>query len=152
MYYAAPSELEVKNSNTIGVSKKGDGIVYTCSGGASFFSDITKTSGQIAIFLENSSARFVTTSLIQNLDSIWIDFVPNPSLELTVKISTDSITWTDVPTTTTITNGPKHAKLPSVGDYYVRIMYNNKNAYIRQIDYTLIPPPDCPNCFIYKPE
>lgn len=147
-----PAELEVKNTNTTLVSKKGDGIVYTCSGGASLYIDYYKTGSQYAIFLENSSAQFVTTSQIQNLDSIWIDFVPDPSLELTVKISTDSITWTDVPTTTIIANGPKHAKLPSVGNYYVRIIRNNKNAYIRQIDYTIIPPPDCPNCFIYKPE
>lgn len=150
-YEDKPATLTVTNSNQTGTVTR-DKITYTCSGGALFSADYKKTSSKLTIYLETSSAHFVTTTQIQNLDSLWIDYAPYDLLDITVKISTDSSSWSDVSAISKIPKGPKHVKMPSVGDYYVRIMYSDKNVYIRQINYTCLDLSACPNCFIYRPE
>lgn len=153
MYYAKPEAmLELTNSGKTGTSKKEDGIVYTCSGGALFSATYDKTNSEVAIFLENSSARFVTTTQIQNLDSIWIQYAPDANVKMTVQISEDSVRWTNVVLDES-KNSIRKAKLSQPGDYYVRIAYKNTNVYIKEIDYTCLDPlSGCPNCFIYRPE
>ena len=133
-------------TNTIGTT---DFVTYTCSGDARFSADETKTDWKVAIFLEQSGAQ-VTTTQIQNLDSLWISYVPNANKAITVKISTDSVSWEDVEAVHKI-NGAKHVKMPRVGDYYVRIIRSD-NVYITQIDFTCLDLSGCPNCFLYKPE
>jgi hypothetical protein len=155
MFKASPKKLEVENTNQTGTSTQ-DGIVYTCSGGAEFSLDYSKTGSKLAIFLESSGEK-VETSLIQNLDSLRINYyyyplTPNPYRDITVSISTDGSVWKDV-TVEHKSNGLKTVKMPRAGDYYVRIAYKSSyKVYVFQIDYIYIDLSGCPNCFLYKPE
>lgn len=140
-------------SNTIGTTEY---VTYTCSGEANFYYDDTKTKNKIAIFLEKSGDK-VETSLIQNLDSLRINYyyyplTPNPYRDIAVSISTDGSVWKDV-TVEHKSNGLKTVKMPRAGDYYVRIAYKSSyKVYVFQIDYFYIDLSGCPGCFIYKPE
>lgn len=152
MWGSTPQILVLSNSNKTGTVAR-DKITYTCSGGASFFLDELKTNNELAIFLLKSlTTQFVTTTNIQNLDSIWFRYAPQEYVKMTVQISEDSVRWTDVVLDET-KNGIRKGKLSRAGDYYVRIAYLNKNVYIKHIEYYCVDPlSGCPNCFIYKPE
>ena len=150
MYKSSPKKLEVTNYSQTGRAVE-DGIVYTCSDGAVFSSDISKSGGKVAVFLEASGHK-VTTTQIQNLDSIWIQYAPDAYKKMTVQISTDSVSWTDVVLDDS-KNSIRKAKLQSVGSYYVRIVYKSShNVYIKRIEYYCLDLSGCPNCFLYKPE
>ena len=143
--YRIYKTLVTTNSDKIGTT---DFVTYTCSGDAKFSMDGTKTDWNVAIFLDKSGAQ-VTTTQIQNLDSLWICYAPVANKAITVKISTDSVSWEEVEAVHKI-NGAKHVKMPRVGDYYVRIIRSD-DVYIKQIDYICIDLSGCPNCFLYKP-
>ncbi len=151
MFNASPKKLEVENTNQTGIT---DLVTYTCSGGAEFSTDITKSGGKIAIFIENSGEK-VEISQIANLDSLRINYAPakypKTTLDVTVSISTDGDVWKPIPTKH-VNNGLRTVKMPRAGDYYVRIAYSSDKVYIKQIDYIYIDLSGCPNCFLYKPE
>lgn len=138
-----------KTSNTIGET---DFVTYTCSGGAKFYYDATKTSNIFAIFLESAGSQ-VTTTKIENLDSIRIVYMPaDAKKDMVVEISTDSITWTEKETALVFA-GLRTVKMPRANDYYVRIRRKGSNdVYIREMQYIYIDLSECPNCFLYKPE
>ena len=134
-------------TNTIGTI--GD-FEYTCGGGAEFWK--TGDSGnQLAIFL-NGTGKQVETTAIQNLDSICIHYYPDAAKDMSVAISSDNgSSYSDV-TVKIERKGVNTVKLPTVGDYCVRIKYKSSNSvYIWKIEYFYIDLSDCPNCFIYKP-
>lgn len=145
LFSASPKELVVTNENHTGTI--GD-FVYTCSNGAEFKKE-SPTASQLAVYLDKSNAQ-VTTTQITNLDSLHFQFAPTSYLDFYVDISTDGISWTNVPVLQKLA-GVNAVKLPSAGDYYVRIRRAATDVYIKQIKYIYIDLSDCPNCFIYKP-
>ena len=151
MFKKSPQTIEVTNTNQTGTSTE-DGIVYTCSNGAEFMLG-TKTS-ELAIYLESTDAQ-VVTSQIQNLDSIRITFTPawaEAKEMYYVSISENGVSgWIDLPTKY-VNKTTRYAKLPSAGDYHVRIKKKSTNVYILKIEYFYIDLSGCPGCFIYKPE
>ena len=147
MYNAVPRQLSVTNSNHTGTT---DFCTYTCSGGAEFLSNITKTGGLLAIFLETNSYHFVTTSKIQNIDSLRIEYRPDEAKKrMTISISEDSISWTNM-TVKDGVGGVKTIKMPRAGDYFVRFTRKD-DVYITKIKYIYVDLSGCPNCFLYKP-
>ena len=141
-----PAALSVTNSNHTGTI--GD-FVYTCGGGAEFWK--TSDSGnQLAIFL-NGTGKQVETTAIQNLDSICIHYYPDAAKDMKVAISSDGgSSYSDVPVENA--RGVTKVKLPTVGDYCVRMKYKSSyNVYIWKIEYFYIDLSGCPNCFIYTP-
>lgn len=146
MYNASPRTLKVEGS--VGTT---DSVTYTCSGGAKF-SYYGGTPGELAIYLDATSAQ-VTTTRIQNLDHIIVTYLPasdaNPPK---VAISTNGVDgWIDL-TPVRISTTSKEYHMPSVGDYYVRIKRNGANTYIKVLEYCCLDLSGCPNCFLYKPE
>lgn len=117
-----------------------DLVTYTCSGGsAKFYADPSKSSRQIAIFMEGSGAQVVTSPVIDALDSIRISYLPtNVTRSVLVSISTDGSSWTDVEVITPV-NGVKNVKLPAKGPYLVRIKRDNADFYITEIKYITKP-------------
>ena len=137
-------------SNTIGVT---DFVTYTCSSGAKFWYG-AETGNEVAVFLVSDTAQVVTT-LIQNLDSMVIYYSTSTDKKrLSVAISPNGLdSWVDLELKTIKGSEAKSVKLPSAGDYCVRIKRNSDNMYIKQIDYYCVDPlSGCPNCFIYRPE
>ena len=132
-------------TNTIGTTAE---TTYTCSGGAEFWK--TDASGnELAIFL-NASGRQVVTTAIQNLDSLRIYYAPISKQNITVSIREEGGVWTDV-TVVKKENGMSTVKMPSVGNYQIRIQRSD-NVYIKEIRYILyFDLSGCPNCFIYTP-
>ena len=149
MINAKPPTMSLKNSLKTGET---DFVTYTCSSGAKFYYDATKTSNIFAIFLESAGSQ-VTTTKIQNLDSIRIVYMPaDAKKDMVVEISTDSITWTEKETALVFA-GLRTVKMPHANDYYVRIRRKgSNNVYIREMQYIYIDLSECPNCFLYKPE
>ena len=146
MYNASPRTLKVEGS--VGTT---DSVTYTCSGGAKF-SYYGGTPGELAIYLDATSAQ-VTTTRIQNLDHIIVTYLPasdaNPPK---VAISTNGVDgWIDL-TPVRISTTSKEYNVPSVGDYYVRIKRNGADRYIKVLEYCCLDLSGCPNCFLYKPE
>ena len=138
-------------SNTIGTT---DFVTYTCSGGANFDWG-TKTDNKIAIFLEDENEQ-VSTSAIENLDSLEIYYVPAKSpkktVDMTISIKQGEGEWREVETIDK-NNGMRTVKMPRVGDYQVRIVRKESDdAYIKEIHFIYIDLSDCPGCFFYKPE
>lgn len=136
---------------TIGTT---DFVTYTCSGGAKFFLDKTKTDNDIAIFFETSNDQQVVTSQIQNLDSIVVRYVSKSTEKrISVAYSTNGVDgWVELTTQQIDGVIAKGVKMPQVGDYYLRFMRFRDDVYIKQIDYFCLDPlSGCPNCFIYKP-
>ena len=139
-------------TNTIGTT---DFVTYKCSGGAAKFTQYNRSPNPICIFLNNSGA-LVTTSRVENLDSLCIEYYdatvyPNVKVDFKVEISTDSIDFTLL-TVVSNTIGLATVKMPQAGDYYVRISMLSKNFYIPAIEYYCLDLSGCPNCFLYKPE
>ena len=138
--------------NTIGVT---DFVTYTCSSGAKFWYG-TETGNEIAIFLVEESESQVVTTLIQNLDSMVIYYSSSSTQKrLSVAISPNGLdSWGDDLELKPIKGSEaRSVKLPSAGDYCVRIMKNVDKAYIKVIEYYFLDPlSGCPNCFIYRPE
>ena len=148
---ASHSGISFNPTNTVGSA---DEVTYTCSGGAKFWYDSKLTGGEVAIFLDASGEQ-VTTTKIQNLDSMRIEYTPSDKYStMIVSISKDSSVWNDV-TLRDVINGVKEIKMPAVDDYYVRFtrqsIGTSYNIYILTIKYLYIDLSDCPNCFIYKP-
>ena len=147
MYNASPKTLEVKGS--VGTT---DSVTYTCSGGAKF-SYYGGTPGELAIYLDATSAQVVTT-LIKNLTQIIVTYLldsgTNPPK---VAISTNGVDgWINL-SPQPYTPTAKIYAMPSVGDYYVRIKRNGTtNTYIKVLEYCCLDLSGCPNCFLYKPE
>jgi len=138
--------------NTIGVT---DFVTYTCSGTNTKFWYGAETGNEVAVFLVSDDSQVVTT-LIQNLDSMVIYYSSSSTQKrLSVAISPNGLdSWGDDLELKPIKGSEaRSVKLPSAGDYCVRIMKNVDKAYIKQIDYYFLDPlSGCPNCFIYKPE
>lgn len=130
------STLTVSKDNKTGTT---DLVTYTCSGGsAKFYADASKSSSQIAIFMEGSGAQVVTSPVIDALDSIRISYLPAEYKTVLVSISTDGSSWTDVDVINTA-SGVKNVKLPNSGPYQVRIKRDDANFYIREIEYITKP-------------
>ena len=124
--------LSVTNGNKTGTT---DLVTYTCSGGsAQFLADISKSGGNIAIFMEGSGAQVVTSPVIDELDSLRISYLPDLSRTVQVSISTDGSSWTDVDVLSPV-SGVKQVKLPAKGPYQVRIKRYDKDFYITEIKY-----------------
>ena len=69
-----------------------------------------------------------------------------------VAISSDSLSWSNV-SVSHESNGIKTVKLPTKGDYYVRIKRKSSdNVYVWKIEYFYIDSSGCPNCRVYVPE
>ena len=126
------SEIAYSNSNKTGTT---DLVTYTCSGGSAVFSaDLSKSGGNIAIFMEGSGAQVVTSPVIDELDSIRFTYLPASSLTIKVAISTDGSSWTDIEVLNPV-NGVKHVIPPVKGPYMVRIKRYDTNFYITEIEY-----------------
>lgn len=126
-------------------------MTYTCSSGGEFLSDISKTASNLSIFLEKSNAQVVTSPIL-NLDSIRIHYYPSANKDMYVAISSDSLSWSNV-SVSHESNGIKTVKLPTKGDYYVRIKRKSSdNVYVWKIEYFYIDSSGCPNCRVYVPE
>ena len=124
--------LSVTNGNKTGTT---DLVTYTCSGGSAQFSaDLSKSGGNIAIFMEGSGAQVVTSPVIDELDSIRFTYLPASSLTIKVAISTDGSSWTDIEVLNPV-NGVKHVIPPVKGPYMVRIKRYDTNFYITEIEY-----------------
>lgn len=145
-----PATLAFSNSNETGITTF---VTYTCSSGAKFWYG-TETGNDIAIFLVSSESQVVTT-LIQNLDSMVIYYSSSSTQKrLSVAISPNGLdSWVDLEVNQIKGSEAKSVKLPSAGDYCVRIRKNVDNMYIKEIEYHFLDSlSGCPNCFIYRPE
>ncbi|MBQ3717687.1 MAG: hypothetical protein II901_04805 [Paludibacteraceae bacterium] len=134
--------LVVTNSNKTGTT---DFVTYTCSGGtAKFYSDLSLTLGEICIFMTGSGAK-VTTTTINDLDSICIQYQPNAEY-VDIKVSTsddEGSTWV-VRTVVQKDAGISTVKMPSVGNYMIKIEKPSSTPYyIQQINYVTAPPCNC---------
>ena len=140
-------DITVTASNTIGTTSF---CTYTCTNGAEFSADNTKTSGAICIFLDETNAQ-VETTLISGLDSLVIQYYPATEYkEMVVSIKEEGGEWTSA-TVVQKTKGTSVVKLPTAGDYYLRIKRKNAHFYIRELEYHYIDLSGCPNCFLYHP-
>lgn len=143
MFEAVPPTLVMSNELQTGTT---DFCTYTCSGGAyfSYYSSVW------SVCLDKSG-RQVTTTQIHNLDSIRLMYLPaDIKKTLTVKISQDSVSWTDVTVKDDVA-GVKTVKMPTPGDYYVRFIRKN-DVYLKLVKYIYFDLSDCPNCFLYRSE
>ena len=147
MYRSVPAKLTLEDSQKTGVT---DSVTYTCTSGARFSANYEKTGSKLAIFLESAGAQ-VTTTVIENLDSLCIYYAPNAKKEMIVSIKEGEGEWTEVPVVQR-QNGLSTVQMPRAGDYSVRIARGDNNVYIKEIDYFYIDLSECPNCFLYKPE
>ena len=152
MFTAKPEALlDVTDDNHVGTSVE-DSMVYTCSGGAKFFYYGGIPGGELAIYLDATSAQVITTP-IQNLSQIVVTYLPANDLypPIVEVLSATGEEW-NVLSPVKISTTSKAYNVPFVGDYYVRIKRNgSNNAYIKIVEYCRIDLSGCPNCFIYKP-
>ncbi len=138
--------LAVTNSNKTGTIV-GTTMTYTCAASGSstarFFSDLTETLGKKCIQLSGSGAK-VTTTTIEALDSLVVHYCHNNvKKEMRVYISSDNGSNWSQKTVVQEMNGISTVKMPSVGDYMVRIQQLNDDIWIDQIDYHTTPPCNC---------
>lgn len=142
MFSAVPPTLTVTNSNKTGTT---DEVVYTCSG--STYSYFDYFSYVLCIWQKGYGAQ-VTTSTIDNLDSIAILYAPASIIAFDAQISADEgANWTNV-TVEQKTTGVSCIKLPAHGSYQLRIKRKSTDFYIQEMRYYL---KYC-NCFRYVPE
>jgi hypothetical protein len=142
------TELVITNSFT---TAKTDLLTYQCTGtDAKFALDhLYKTSFSIRLPKYGST---VTTTKINELEEFLIGVIPADEKRdnIKVKVSKDSITWSDPLTSDNIqySKGSITVKLPR-NNYYVRIYNTNgaKDTSIKSIYYFQ----DHCNCFIYEP-
>lgn len=132
--------LTFSNSNKTGTT---DFVTYTCSGGKAKFAICTDVSPNVlGIYMQNSGA-IVTTTTIENLDSLSISYLPSEEKKMKVYTSVDDgSSWTEQ-TVVDVTNGMKYVKLPSPGNYMLKITRENSDYYIDQINYVTAPPCNC---------
>lgn len=122
-----------------------DSVTYTYSGGtySRFYTDAL-TSGKICLQLYGSGAQVVTTA-IEALDSLTIFYYyPGDDDHQRMKVYTsdnEGSTWT-IRTAVQESNGVKTFKLPSAGNYMLKIERQD-NIWLEEIDYTLAPPCNC---------
>ena len=127
MTTATPADIVYTNSNKIGTT---DFVTYTCSGGtAKFYS----YSSRICVCMTGSGA-ILTTTAINDLDSIRISYLPTEAKSIKIFISTDNSVWQEM-TVFSPVNGTKTVKFPVKGDYYLKIQRDNADFYIQQIEY-----------------
>lgn len=122
-------------------------MTYTCAASGSstarFSSDLTETLGKICVQLSGSGAK-VTTTTIEALDSLVVHYCHNNAKkDMKVYISSDNGSNWSQQTVEKEMNGISTVKMPSVGDYMVRIQQLNDNIWIDQIDYFTSPPCNC---------
>lgn len=145
--------LVTANSNTVG---KTDFVTYTCHGGsdARFW---TIGVGIYALMLPNKNDS-VVTSRITNLKQVQLRYTDNKSgtpdyiqtpTSMSIRVSEDSVTWTNLTSIATHSAGIATVLLPDPGDYYisVRNLKNGTPIYIRTVEYTI---QRC-NCYQYHP-
>lgn len=142
MFSAVPPTLTVTNSNKTGTT---DEVVYTCSGNSNsqfyYYNDV------LYLWQKGYGAQ-VTTSTIDNLDSIAILYAPASIIAFDAQISADEgANWTNV-TVEQKLGGVSCIKLPAHGSYQLRIKRKSTDFYIQEMRYYL---KYC-NCFRYVPE
>ena len=121
-----------------------DFVTYTYSGGTSrFYADASETGGKICLQVYGNGAKVITTS-IQNIDSLAIHYYypgDNDHQRLRVYTSEDGSSWTEQATVLKI-NGLRTVKLPTAGDYMLKIERWD-DIWLEQIDYVTAPPCNC---------
>ena len=145
--------LVFESGNKVG---KTDFVTYTCRGtkDATFGN---AGGGIVALMLPNNGDS-VVTSRITNLKQVQIGYTDNkngtpdylgitPSMQ--IKVSEDSVAWTNLTSTATHRSGSATVLLPNPGDYYISVKNTNssKQIYIRTFEYTI---QHC-NCYQYHP-
>ena len=123
--------------NTVGTT---DLVTYTCSGGTARFFSNSDSGNKMAVFMTgNNNAKVVITPAISDLDSLRISYRPLEDRTILVAISSDGgSTWTNVSVDTPI-NGVRQVKLPTTGDYCVRIKRSGDDFCITEIKYITAP-------------
>ena len=146
--------MVVTGSNKVG---RTDLVTYTCRGStnAKFWPIGIRT---YALMLP-SNGDSVVTSRITNLKQVQIQYTDNngkqpdylsgitPSMQ--IKVSEDSLVWTNMTSIATHNGGIATVLLPDPGDYYISVKNTNSSMqiYIRTFEYTI---QHC-NCYQYHP-
>ena len=132
-----------------------DLVTYTCYGNAKFGS---AGGGVVALLLPDKNDS-VVTSRITNLKQVKIsytnssgstvDYLSELDRSMQIKVSEDSLVWTNLTAGATHSSGIATVQIPDPGDYYisVRNTKGSKPIYIRTFEYTT---QQC-NCFQYHP-
>ena len=129
-----------------------DLLTYSCTNRAEFgYEPISAAGSREVAILFPSKGAMMTTTAVDSLARVIITYYyvksKNPSIEL--RLSRDSIHWTD-PLTPDVGSSPGYAEYNFVpGRYYVRLTSSNSYAaYIVQMSYSF----GWCNCFLYIPE
>ena len=130
-------------------------VTYTCYGTNAKFGMI---GGKIALQLPDRNDS-VVLSRITNLKRVQLlytdkagsspDYLSGIVPTMQIKVSEDSLTWTDLSSSATHSKGNATISLPDPGDYYISIKNtgSSKPLYIRVMNYKT---QHC-NCYQYQP-
>ena len=145
--------LVFESGNKVG---KTDLVTYTCRGSGATFGNAG--GGIVALMLPNNGDS-VVTSRITNLKQVQIRYTDNKSgtpdylsgivPTMQIKVSEDSLVWTNLTSSATHSAGIATVLLPDPGDYYISVRNtgSSKPIYIRTFEYTI---QRC-NCYQYHP-
>ncbi len=143
--------LVLESANKVG---KTNLVTYTCHDDAVFGSYAI---GASALMLPNKNDS-VVTSRITNLKQVKISYVSDEvstpdylqsTKSMYIKVSQDSVVWTNLTSRATHSAGIATVQLENPGDYYISVknIKNDKPIYIRIFEYTI---QRC-NCYQYHP-
>lgn len=131
-------------------------VTYTCYGTNAKFGMI---GGKIALQLPDRNDS-VVLSRITNLKRVQLlytdkagsspDYLSGIVPTMQIKVSEDSLTWTDLSSSATHSKGNATISLPDPGDYFISIKNTGSSKqpiYIRVMNYTT---QHC-NCYQYQP-
>lgn len=146
--------LVTTNSNKVG---KTAFVTYTCRGGTSA-KFVSIGGGKFALLLQDANDSVVTSRItnLKKVELIYTDKAGNspnylnttpPTMQ--IKVSEDSLIWTNLTSIATHSGGHATVLLPDPGDYYLSIKNtgSGKPIYIRTFEYTT---QHC-NCYQYHP-
>lgn len=137
LYNNGAGSLELSDKNKTGTTEF---TTYTCSGGnAQFFLYGTVPNRYLCIYIEGSGAQ-VVTSEIAGLDSLVISYFPSQDYHKDFYVSTSptgEAPWT-LQTVQRISKGRSAVKLPTQGNYYVKIWRKGTDLYLREIEYYMV--------------
>lgn len=110
-----------------------DFVTYTCNGNASFAS----YNGNIYILLQTNNSAYVATTAINDLDSIRVSGTDMTKVRV-YTAATQAGPWTQL-TVGENTTPARGYKVPTTGNYCIKIGRNSGDSYITKIEYITKP-------------
>ena len=140
--------ITYQNSNKRAVN---DSVTYYCMSNAKFAAYTSIYPNPICIFLDHQNDS-VVTSKVKDVKSLVITYYPNGYITsgLNIKVSRDSLSWTDISSSMEESDRYIYVPMPRRGDYHIKIKntLSSHAVYINAMKYTI---ENC-NCFQYIAE